>query len=61
MENRGLGLEEARKIIGVSYPTMLALANSKGFPAFRVGKKWIIPTEQLTAWLKQQAEGGGTT
>lgn len=57
MENRGLGMQEARKIIGVSYPTMLQLVNSQGFPAFRVGAKWIIPYEQLMDWMRKQAGG----
>lgn len=63
MENKGLGMEEARKIIGISYPTMLQLVKSEGFPAFKVGVpggkgKWIIPREQLMAWLEKQAGGG---
>jgi excisionase family DNA binding protein len=56
VENRGLGMNEARKIIGVSYPKMLELVHSAGFPAFRVGVKWIIPVEQLSEWMKKQAE-----
>lgn len=59
MENRGLGMNEARKIIGISYPTMLQLVHSKGFPAFQVGNKWIIPAEQLAEWMRKQAGGEG--
>lgn len=58
MENRGLGLEEARKIIGVSYPTMLQLVNRNDFPAFRIGKKWVVLYDQLIAWMEKQARGG---
>lgn len=58
MENRGLGLEEARKILGVSYPIMRQLAQREDFPAFRVGTKWIIPSEQLNEWMKKQTEQG---
>ena len=56
MDRQGLTLEEARQIVGVSYPTIRALANQNGFPAFRVGRKWIVPREQLMDWLKRQAE-----
>ena len=57
MQNQGLGMEEARKIVGVSYPTMLKLVHRDDFPAFRVGeKKWIIPREQLMEWMKRQAQ-----
>lgn len=55
MENRVLSLNEARKIIGVSYPTILKLANQQGFCAFRIGKKWAIPYAQLMDWLAKQA------
>jgi len=58
MENRGMGMNEARKIIGVSYPTMLQLVNQDGFPAFRVGTKWVIPREQLMKWMERQANKG---
>lgn len=59
MENRGLGMNEARKIIGISYPTMLQLVHREDFPAFQVGTKWIIPHEQLMEWLRKQAGGEG--
>jgi len=57
LENRGLTLNETRKIIGVSYPTMLQLANQPGFPAFRVGKKWIVSSGELSRWLSEKAGG----
>ena len=55
-DNRALGMDEARKIVGVSYPTMLELVHSNGFPAFRVGKKWLVPHAQLMEWLAKQAK-----
>jgi len=57
MENKGLTLNEARKIIGVSYPTMLQLANQQGFPAFRIGKKWIVSSGELMRWMTEKAGG----
>lgn len=57
MENKGLSLNEARKIIGVSYPTMLALANQPGFPAFRIGKKWIVSSGGLMRWMTEKTGG----
>lgn len=55
METRGLTLNEARKIIGVSYPVMLQLANQPGFPAFRIGKKWIVSSGELMRWMGEKA------
>ncbi len=60
MEKQGLSLKEAQAVVGVSYPTILALAHQKGFPAFKVGKRWIVPKEPLLDWLTEQAELGKT-
>lgn len=54
---KALSLTEAAKLIGVSYPTMLDLANRKDFPAFQVGKKWIVPRDKLNEWLREQTRG----
>lgn len=53
-----LGLAEAGKLLGYSYPTMLQLANRPDFPAFKCMGKWIIPYGQLMTWLEEQARGG---
>lgn len=55
MDKQALTLEEAGKLVGVSYPTIRALANSAGFPAFKIGRKWIVPKEALMDWLTRQA------
>lgn len=53
-----LGLAEAGKLLGYSYPTMLQLANRDDFPAFKCMGKWIVPYQQLLDWLEEQARGG---
>ena len=56
MENRyALTIEEAAKSLGVSMPTMRKIANLNDFPAFRVGKRWIIPCQAFAEWLDKQA------
>lgn len=55
MDKLALTLEQAAESIGVSAPTMLAIANQPGFPALRVGRRWIIPVQALTEWLNEQA------
>lgn len=48
-------LQEAARALGVSDPTMQALARRPGFPGFRVGKRWLIPCDLLKSWVEQQA------
>lgn len=49
-------LAQAAEAANVSEPTMRRLVNEDGFPAIRVGRRWVIPVEALNAWLIQQAE-----
>ena len=53
-----LNLTEAAKALHVSRPTMQMIANREDFPAIRFRKRWIIPVDALTAWLKQEASSG---
>lgn len=46
--------QELSKILGISVPFCYTLIRSKGFPSFRVGKKWIIATDKLMAWIDLQ-------
>ena len=56
MEERyALTLEEAAKSLGVSVPTMRKIAIQNDFPAFRIGKRWIIPCHVFAEWLDKQA------
>ena len=49
-------LQQAAEEGGISLPTMRALAHRADFPAFRVGRRWIIPVEDFMRWLSEQAE-----
>ena len=44
-------IDEAAAAIGISKPIMAQLVHSSGFPAIRVGKRWLIPKKALTEWL----------
>lgn len=48
-------LKEAAAACGVSSGTMQMMVNREDFPAFRVGRRWVIPRASLEEWLKQQA------
>lgn len=49
-------LEKAARFAGVSAPTMLQWANRRDFPAFRAGRRWVIPKDSLIDWLRKQAQ-----
>ncbi len=46
---------EAAAVLGVSRPTMYDFLHSEGFPALRVGRRWLISRELLAEWVKNQA------
>ena len=52
---RDYNLETGARRIGVSYPTMLELVRRDDFPAFRIGRRWVIPRNALVRWLDEQA------
>lgn len=52
-------LAEAATAVGVSRPVMTEWVNIKGFPAFKSGKRWIIPAASLERWLDERAAAGG--
>ncbi|SDF03877.1 DNA binding domain-containing protein, excisionase family [Thermoanaerobacter thermohydrosulfuricus] len=53
-----LTIEEAAKYSGIGRDKLLELAHNpdSGFPAFRVGTKFLISRELLKEWLKKVAE-----
>lgn len=53
---RTLTVKELQAELGVGRSTAYELCNSKGFPAFRIGKKILVNTEKLMEWM----EKGGT-
>ncbi|ERM91531.1 excisionase [Caldanaerobacter subterraneus subsp. yonseiensis KB-1] len=53
-----LTVEEAARYTGIGRDKILELAHNpeSGFPAFRVGTKFLINRELLKEWLKKVAE-----
>ena len=47
---------EAAQYAGVSRPTMIAWINRNDFPAFRSGRRWLIPVGSFRVWLEKQAQ-----
>lgn len=54
-EQGGLNLREAADFIGTNHTTMCALVRTPGFPAFRLGRRWVIPKDALLAWMNDLA------
>lgn len=49
-------MKSAAEAAGVSIPTMRELAQRPDFPAFRAGRRWVIPCDLFKAWLEKQAK-----
>ena len=54
-ETGAFTLEGAAKHAGVSVPTITEWVNRSDFPAFRSGRRWIIPRSSFEKWLEDQA------
>ncbi|MCL2078189.1 MAG: helix-turn-helix domain-containing protein [Oscillospiraceae bacterium] len=53
---------DIQRILGIGRNSAYKLVSGKGFPAFYVGNRIIIPTDHFQTWINQQAEkrkGGG--
>lgn len=52
-----LTVEDARQVLNVSRTTIYALIRTPGFPASRVGRRWIVPADALDEWIKNGGTG----
>jgi len=49
-----LNAVQVRKILGISKASVYNLFHSKGFPAFRIGKRLVVAKESLRRWIEEQ-------
>ena len=56
MDKLAYSITEAAQVLGVSRPTLYALLDQPGFPAFRVGNRRLISVEGLRDWVRNQAQ-----
>ena len=54
-EAGGFDLTGAARFIGINRTAVCALVQRPDFPAFRVGRRWVIPREALSAWMNSNA------
>lgn len=55
MDKLILDVKELKQQLGISKASAYELTRIEGFPCFKVGKRILIPAEELKKWLSQQA------
>ena len=51
-----LNAEKLAKVLGVSISSAYELMHEKDFPSVRIGKRFIVPREDLKAWIENYVE-----
>ena len=51
-----LNAEKLAKVLGVSISSAYELMHEKDFPSVRIGKRFIVPREDLKAWIENYIE-----
>ena len=58
MERLTVTVPEMAQMLGIGRIKAYELANIKGFPAIRLGKRIVVPVDQLKKWLAERANAG---
>ena len=56
MEKGMMSVNDFETYFGIGRKKAYELVNSKGFPAFRVGRKILISRDGLEKWIKDQQD-----
>ena len=51
-----LNAEKLAKVLGVSISSAYELMHEKDFPSVRIGKRFIVPREDLKTWIENYVE-----
>jgi excisionase family DNA binding protein len=54
-----LTVEQTAKLLGISRGLAFAAVRSGEIPSRRVGRRILVPTEQLRRWLHENGKAGG--
>ena len=49
-----LNADTVAKLLGISISSAYELMNEEGFPSVRIGKRLIVPKENLQAWVESR-------
>ena len=55
-----LNAEKLAKVLGVSISSAYELMHEKGFPSVRIGKRFIVPRDDLKRWMDEQVAKRGS-
>ena len=55
-----LNAEKLAKVLGVSISSAYELMHEKDFPSVRIGKRFIVPREDLKRWMDEQVAKRGS-
>lgn len=58
MDRLTVTVPEMAEMLGIGRIKAYELANIKGFPAIRLGKRIVVPVDQLKKWLEERAGAG---
>lgn len=53
-----LNAETVAKVLGVSDSSVYELIQEDDFPSLRIGKRIVIPKEELRKWITAHTKGG---
>ena len=51
-----LNTEMVAKVLGVSISSLYELMHEKDFPSVRIGKRFVVPREDLKVWIENYIE-----
>lgn len=54
MEKLVYSVPECANVLGLGLSKTRELINSEGFPAIHIGRRVVVPVEQLKEWMKKQ-------
>ena len=55
-----LNAEDIKVVMNVSRAGAYQLMHSKGFPTIRIGKRMVVPKEQLLVWMEEKLKEGNS-
>ena len=55
-----LTADQLAQALGVSRAGAYQLMHSKGFPTIRIGKRMVVPKEQLLVWMEEKLKEGNS-
>ena len=49
-----LNAKKLSEVLGISISSAYELMNEKGFPSIRIGKRLVVPKENLRQWTEEK-------